>query len=62
MIDNFEEIKNKALNEAKEYKSSIPLYICVLSAFIISPFNFLAKYIPSSLLPVAVGPVTTITI
>ena len=28
MIDNFEEIKDKALNEAQEYNSSTPLYIC----------------------------------
>ena len=28
MINNFKEIKNKALNEAEEYNSSTPLYVC----------------------------------
>ena len=38
---------------------SMYLYICIESAEIISPFNSLASFIESSVLPTAVGPPST---
>ena len=39
-----------------EDKIEISLYICILSAFIISPFNFFANCIANFDFPEAVGP------